>query len=65
MQMIRLTSIGAFDPATAAAGVKRRIAAAAEMPDFAHLERTIIETRAEVREIFLAVLGSPLPLGEG
>ena len=64
MQMIRLTSLGAFEPATAPAGVKRHIAAAGDVPDFTRLERTIAETRAEVRRIFLRLLGSANPLPE-
>jgi glutamate-ammonia-ligase adenylyltransferase len=57
MQMMRLTSEGAFNPATAPAGVKRHIAAAAGLPDFLRLERSIAETRGAVRGIFMDVLG--------
>jgi glutamate-ammonia-ligase adenylyltransferase len=56
MQMLRLTTEGAFDPARAARGVLRRIAAAADCPDFARLERQLVETRKAVRTLFRRVL---------
>ncbi len=56
MQMLRLTTEGAFDPAKAAAGVLRRIAAAADCPDFARLERQLVETRKAVRALFRRLL---------
>ena len=60
MQMMRLTTEGAFDPARAARGVLRRIAAAADCPDFARLERQLIETRGLVRALFRRVFdGAP------
>jgi glutamate-ammonia-ligase adenylyltransferase len=52
MQMIRLTTDGIFDPARAAAGVLRRIAAAADLPDFRRLEGALAETRLRVRAAF-------------
>ncbi len=57
MQMFRLSTEGAFDPKTMAAGVLRRIAAAADLPDFRLLESVLADTRAEVRSIFEALLG--------
>jgi glutamate-ammonia-ligase adenylyltransferase len=51
-QMTRLAVDGPFDPSTVAAGVLRRIAAAAQSPDFPRLERQLVETRGEVRAIF-------------
>ena len=57
MQMLRLTTEGAFDPAKAAAGVLRRIAAAADCPDFARLERQLLEMRKLVRALFERLLG--------
>jgi [glutamine synthetase] adenylyltransferase / [glutamine synthetase]-adenylyl-L-tyrosine phosphorylase len=56
-QIMRLTIDGPFDPALAAGGVKRRIAAAAALPDFEALAREIGEARAVVREVFHDVLG--------
>ena len=60
MQMMRLTTEGPFDPAKAARGVLRRIAAAADCPDFARLERQLVETRRLVRALFRKLLdGAP------
>jgi [glutamine synthetase] adenylyltransferase / [glutamine synthetase]-adenylyl-L-tyrosine phosphorylase len=56
-QMLRLTVPGAFDPATAASGVKRRIATATHLPDFEALAAALEESRAKVREVFRRVLG--------
>lgn len=57
MQMFRLSTEGAFDPAQMATGVLRRIAAAADLPDFRLLESNLAETRAQVRGIFENILG--------
>jgi glutamate-ammonia-ligase adenylyltransferase len=57
MQMFRLATEGSFDPTTMAAGVLRRIAAAADLPDFRFLESNLAEMRAEVRGIFEKLLG--------
>ena len=57
MQMFRLSTEGAFDPTQMAAGVLRRIAAAADLPDFRLLESNLAETRAQVRGIFETLLG--------
>jgi glutamate-ammonia-ligase adenylyltransferase len=57
MQMFRLSTEGAFDPKVMAAGVLRRIAAAADLPDFRLLESNLAETRAQVRGIFEKILG--------
>jgi len=56
-QMFRLATEGAFDPKVMAAGVLRRIAAAADLPDFRLLESNLAETRAQVRGIFEKILG--------
>ncbi len=56
-QIMRLTVSGAFDSATAASGVKRRIAAAANLPNFESLAAAIDEARAGVREIFARLIG--------
>jgi glutamate-ammonia-ligase adenylyltransferase len=57
MQMFRLSTEGAFDPAQMATGVLRRIAAAADLPDFRLLESNLSETRAQVRGNFEKILG--------
>ncbi len=56
MQMMRLTTEGAFDPSKVARGVLRRIAAAADCPDFPRLERQLLEVRSSVRALFRQVL---------
>jgi len=56
-QMMRLTIEGSFDPKTIAKGVLRRIAAAADCPDFVRLERQLTETRQNVRTLFNRLLG--------
>ena len=52
MQMMRLTIEGPFESGKAARGVLRRIAAAADCPDFPRLERQLVETRGSVRALF-------------
>jgi glutamate-ammonia-ligase adenylyltransferase len=56
-QIMRLAVDGPFDPARAGGGVKRRIAAAAALPDFDALAGAIAEAREQVREAFLEILG--------
>jgi glutamate-ammonia-ligase adenylyltransferase len=56
IQWLRLALGQEADPRHAAEGVKRRIAAATELPDFALLERELAATRKEVRRIFGRVL---------
>ena len=55
-QTLRLTLPDDADPAKAAAGVKRRIAAAAGAPDFATLSAALVEARAHARAIFRRLL---------
>ena len=57
-QLVRLSTSGPFDPAKAAAGVKRRIAAAAGFPDFDAFTAALSESRKRVRAAFQAILGS-------
>ena len=57
-QMTRLTLGEDFVPGKIARGVERRIAAAAEAPDFPRLERQLTETRAQVRALFERVMGT-------
>jgi glutamate-ammonia-ligase adenylyltransferase len=58
-QIMRVAVEGPFDPAVAAGGVKRLIAAAAALPDFDALAEEIGETRKKVREVFEEVLAAP------
>jgi [glutamine synthetase] adenylyltransferase / [glutamine synthetase]-adenylyl-L-tyrosine phosphorylase len=55
-QALRLTLPDDAAPEAAAAGVKRRIAAAAGAPDFARLSAELVEARAGVRAIFRRML---------
>ncbi|HYC24810.1 MAG TPA: DUF294 nucleotidyltransferase-like domain-containing protein, partial [Roseiarcus sp.] len=57
-QVMRLAVDGPFDPATAADGVKRRIAAAAALPDFSGFAAAIVEAREGVRQIFAEILAA-------
>jgi [glutamine synthetase] adenylyltransferase / [glutamine synthetase]-adenylyl-L-tyrosine phosphorylase len=56
-QFMRLSTSGPFDPAKAAAGVKRRIAAASGLPDFEALTAALDEARKRVRAAFEAIVG--------
>ncbi|MGD1016283.1 MAG: bifunctional [glutamine synthetase] adenylyltransferase/[glutamine synthetase]-adenylyl-L-tyrosine phosphorylase [Roseiarcus sp.] len=56
-QIMRLAVAGPFDPAKAASGVKRRIAAAAALPDFESLQGAVGEARENVRRVYAKVLG--------
>ena len=53
---MRLAIAGPFDPATAAAGVKRRIAAATGFPDFEAFVAAMDDARRRVREVYEAIL---------
>jgi glutamate-ammonia-ligase adenylyltransferase len=55
-QFMRLSTSGPFDPAKAAAGVKRRIAAAVGFPDFDAFAAALGEARRRVRSAFEAIL---------
>ncbi len=55
-QIMRLTVVGRFDPATAGQGVKRRMAAAVDLPDFPLLESQRQETARLVRAAFNRLL---------
>jgi glutamate-ammonia-ligase adenylyltransferase len=56
-QILRLCLPGAFDPKTAGAGLLQLLARAADVPDFATLDATLIETQAKVRASFVRILG--------
>ena len=60
-QLTRLAVEGPFDPAKAGEGLRRRIAAACGLPDFATLERHLAETAAAVRARFGALLSTDPP----
>jgi glutamate-ammonia-ligase adenylyltransferase len=51
-QWQRLSVPGGFDPAKAAPGIRRRMAAVVGLPDFKVLERDLAETRRQVRALF-------------
>src|SRR5262245_13346284 len=56
-QILRLCLPGKFDPKTAGSGLLRLLARAADVPDFAALEATVIDTQAKVRESYVRILG--------
>jgi glutamate-ammonia-ligase adenylyltransferase len=56
-QVLRLCLAAPFDPKRAGAGLLRLLARAADVPDFAALDATLIETQARVRESFVRILG--------
>jgi len=56
-QILRLCLAGPFDPKTAGAGLLGLLARAADVPDFATLDATILETQAKVRRSFERILG--------
>ena len=56
-QILRLCLAGPFEPKTAGAGLLRLLARAADVPDFATLDATLIETQVNVRESFVRILG--------
>jgi [glutamine synthetase] adenylyltransferase / [glutamine synthetase]-adenylyl-L-tyrosine phosphorylase len=56
-QILRLCLPGPFDPKTAGAGLLRLVCRAADVPDFATLEATLVETQTKVRECFIRILG--------
>jgi glutamate-ammonia-ligase adenylyltransferase len=56
-QSLRLCLAGPFDAKTAGAGLLRLLARAADVPDFATLNATLVETQAKVRRSFVRILG--------
>jgi glutamate-ammonia-ligase adenylyltransferase len=56
-QILRLCLPGPFDPKTAGAGLLRLLARAADVPDFASLEATLVDTQRKVRVSFVRILG--------
>ena len=56
-QILRLCLASPFDPKTTGAGLLRLLARAADVPDFATLDATLIETQSKVRNSFVRILG--------
>ncbi len=56
-QILRLCLPGPFNPKTAGGGLLRLLARAADVPDFAALDATLIETQTRVRASFVRILG--------
>ncbi|MBI1204032.1 MAG: bifunctional [glutamine synthetase] adenylyltransferase/[glutamine synthetase]-adenylyl-L-tyrosine phosphorylase [Rhodopseudomonas sp.] len=56
-QILRLCLAGSFDAKTADAGLLRLLARAADVPDFATLNATLVETQSRVRASFVRILG--------
>jgi glutamate-ammonia-ligase adenylyltransferase len=56
-QILRLCLAGPFDAKTAGAGLLRLLVRAADVPDFATLDATLIETQAKVRASFVRIMG--------
>jgi glutamate-ammonia-ligase adenylyltransferase len=56
-QILRLCLAGPFDAKTAGAGLLRLLARAGDVPDFATLNATLVETQAKVRASFVRILG--------
>ena len=56
-QILRLCVSGKFDPATAGEDLLRIMTRAGDAPDFSALEAAVRDTQAEVRAVFLALVG--------
>ena len=56
-QILRLCVTGKFNPETAGENLLRVMARAGDTPDFSTLEARVRETQAEVRRVFLALVG--------
>ncbi|WP_252511105.1 bifunctional [glutamine synthetase] adenylyltransferase/[glutamine synthetase]-adenylyl-L-tyrosine phosphorylase [Phreatobacter aquaticus] len=56
-QIIRLCLVDGFDPSTAAPGLKRLLARAGELPDFAILDAHVSEVQKAVRKAFVQIVG--------
>jgi [glutamine synthetase] adenylyltransferase / [glutamine synthetase]-adenylyl-L-tyrosine phosphorylase len=56
-QILRLCLPARFDPKTAGTGLLRLLARAADVPDFATLDATVIDTQQKVRQSFVRILG--------
>jgi glutamate-ammonia-ligase adenylyltransferase len=56
-QILRLCLPGPFEPKTAASGLLQLLARAADVPDFATLDATLIDMQSRVRASFVRILG--------
>ena len=56
-QIIRLCVIGKFNPESSGENLLRVMARAGDSPDFSTLEARVRETQADVRRVFLALVG--------
>ena len=56
-QVLRLCLPGPFDVKTAGPGLLRLLARAADVPDFATLDATLIDMQTKVRACFVRILG--------
>jgi glutamate-ammonia-ligase adenylyltransferase len=56
-QILRLCVSGKFNPGTAGEDLLRVMARAGDAPDFSSLEARVRETQAEVRRVFVALVG--------
>jgi glutamate-ammonia-ligase adenylyltransferase len=56
-QILRLCVTGKFNPETAGEDLRRVMARAGDTPDFSALEARVRETQAEVRRVFVALVG--------
>jgi glutamate-ammonia-ligase adenylyltransferase len=56
-QILRLCLAGPFDARTAGPGLLRLLARAGDVPDFATLNATLVETQGKVRASFVRILG--------
>ena len=56
-QILRLCVTGKFNPETAGENLQRVMARAGDTPDFSTLEARVRETQAEVRRVFLEIVG--------
>ena len=57
-QILRLCLSGPFDTKKVGPDLLRLLARAADVPDFASVEATLVETQAKVREAFVRILGA-------
>jgi glutamate-ammonia-ligase adenylyltransferase len=57
-QILRLCVTGKFNPEAAGEDLLRVMARAGDTPDFSTLEARVRETQAEVRRVFLALVGA-------
>jgi len=56
-QILRLCLVDVFDPKTAAPGLKRLLARAGELPDFATVDAHLAEVQKQVRKAFESIVG--------